>query len=240
MRLNGILVVTVAAFLTSSAFAKINIQYLDQSDLKHEAAAIASQNHHSLGYGTARVDLLGGIALQKNGTKYFITDVYCEADYAAPGPGRIPSNNILNVEHTWPQSKFGGKAKNLQKSDLHHLFPSDPQLNSVRGNNDFGTVVKELDTLKCSQSKIGLNAQGTRVFEPPSAHKGNVARALFYFSVRYNMPINSVQEEVLKAWNIEDPVDADEMSRNDEIEKLQGNRNPFIDQPEMAQHISDF
>lgn len=240
MNKTGILLLVLSAFFNSPVFAKIDLSSTDQGALKHEAAQIASSHHNGLGYGTARIDLLGGLALHKNGNKYFITDVYCEAEYSAPGPGKIPNNSILNVEHTWPQSKFGGSGKGLQKSDLHHLFPSDSELNSVRGNNDFGIVVTPEDTLKCAQSKIGRNAQGHRVFEPPQAHKGNVARALFYFSVRYNMRIDATQEEVLKEWNQLDPVDANEMQRNDEIEKLQGNRNPFIDQPEIAGFISDF
>ena len=71
-------------------------------------------------------------------------------------------------------------------------------------------------------------------------HKGNVARALFYFSVRYKMPINADEEEVLRRWHALDPVDADEIQRNEIVFETQRNRNPFIDMPELANYIKNF
>ncbi|RYZ68005.1 MAG: nuclease, partial [Proteobacteria bacterium] len=82
--------------------------------------------------------------------------------------------------------------------------------------------------------------QGGHFFEPPDAHKGNVARALFYFSVRYNIKIDPIEENFLKAWNKADPVDQEESGRNEAIMKIQGNRNPFVDFPELADSIGDF
>lgn len=67
------------------------------------------------------------------------------------------------------------------------------------------------------------------VFAPPEEYRGNVARAMFYMSVRYwwEMPPN--MEDVLKQWHEDDPVDADECRRNECIATIQHNRNPFID-----------
>lgn len=238
---NGLFLFTVVAVFTSTAFAKSTPtpSASDQS-LKKTLLQETSKNHHAVGYDNARVDILAGMGLEKNNNTYTLKDVYCEQEYTVPGPGKMPNNSVLNVEHTWPQSKFGGKGKGSQKSDLHHLFPSDSKLNSIRGNNPFGVVVQEAKTLKCGTSKVGRNIEGGYVFEPPAAHKGNVARALFYFSVRYEMSIDPVQEAYLKQWNEDDPVDADEMARNDLIETMQGNRNPFIDHPELAHSIGDF
>jgi endonuclease I len=75
---------------------------------------------------------------------------------------------------------------------------------------------------------------------PPAAHRGNVARAMFYFSIRYNHKLDSAQESALKQWHKADPVDACEKKRNEGICKLQGNRNPFIDRPDFVDKISDF
>lgn len=209
--------------------------------LKDQLFAETSHNHNPIGYGAARVKLLGIMAIHEVQNKLYVKDVYCEADYASPGMGKVPNNSVINVEHTWPQSKFKGSSySRFQKSDLHHLYPTDSQLNSIRGSNPFGEVSKESQGTKCPMSHIGFDSAGHKVFEPPQAHKGNVARALFYFSVRYQMKIVDFEEDVLKKWNMEDPVDEAELLRNNQVEEYQGNRNPFIDQPDLANQISDF
>lgn len=239
MKIQFFSVLCSALLLTQISAAKSNVP-LNESALKDQLFNDTSRNHSPIGYNQARKDLLGNMAVYKDSGTYFVKDVYCESDYVSPGLGRIPNNSVINVEHTWPQSKFGGNYKRFQKSDLHHLYPTDSQLNSIRGNNPFGNVTKESQTTKCPQSKIGYERSGRIVFEPPQAHKGNVARALFYFSIRYKMPIDDVQEQTLKEWNIEDPVDEEELIRNDQVEQFQGNRNPFIDEPELALQISNF
>ncbi|WP_413943521.1 endonuclease I family protein [Bdellovibrio sp. HCB-162] len=205
----------------------------------------------SIGYNGARVYLMGKFYLHDNGGgNYSVTDVYCDnektaADFRggnAPAPNRIPDSNVINVEHTWPQSRFSGKFdKGTQKADLHHLFPTDSKLNSVRGNNNFGEVVKDTKTLGCPASRFGTpDGGGKEIFEPPHNHKGNVARALFYFSLRYDLPINASEEAFLRKWAKEDPIDDEEIRRNDDIYQTQGNRNPFIDFPNLQDNIADF
>ncbi len=228
-------VVAVLVFSTQAFSRSTNGQ-----DIKEQVYNEARRNHNPLGYKTAKVKLLGHMAIQQDQNRYFVTDVYCEVDYASPGIGKTPNNSIINVEHTWPQSKFGGSERSTQKSDLHHLYPSDSQLNSIRGNNPFGEVTQETQTTKCPLSHIGNDDSGSRVFEPPQNHKGNVARALFYFSVRYHMPIAESEEKVLKEWHSLDPVDDEEALRNDQVESYQGNRNPFIDSPDLVDLISNF
>lgn len=204
----------------------------------------------SVGYDRARVFLMGYLYLIKQNNQYAIKESYCNKYYGqeefkgrkGPAPQTIPDNTVINVEHTWPQSRFsGGFAKDFQKADLHHLFPTDSQLNAIRGNKNFGEVGKDLMNLKCGQSRYGVSkTSGREVFEPPAVHKGRVARALFYFSVRYEIPLDREEEAYLKKWNAEYPVDQEEITRNEEIYKVQGNRNPFIDYPELASLIADF
>lgn len=205
--------------------------------------------HKVLGYYAARVFLFGQYYLKQDKSGYSVHDFYCDRDVSSdefkggrPGPGQIPDDKVVNTEHTWPQSRFNGRFdKEEQKSDLHHLYPTDSQLNGIRGNNEFGEVVKDTVQLKCPASRYGLPAHGTEdVFEPPQDHKGEVARALMYFSIRYDLPISKDEEETLKRWNKENPVTDEERNRNEEVFKIQSSRNPFVDYPELGEMISDF
>ena len=78
------------------------------------------------------------------------------------------------------------------------------------------------------------------IFEPRDEVKGDVARILFYLMIRYNeadsykLTTVATSVEMLLRWNEADPVDSWEMNRNNVIEGIQGNRNPFIDHPELA------
>ena len=89
-------------------------------------------------------------------------------------------------------------------------------------------------------SLLGKDKNGYTVFEPVDRSKGDIARSLFYFSIRYSWEIPSWLEPTLKEWNKIDPVDEIEFNRNSRVEDVQGNRNPFIDEPELVNRISDF
>ncbi len=209
----------------------------------------------SLGYKEARRQLFGYLHLKEDESGMYLEDLYCDrkmrsddfADGATIGKLKIPSSIVTNCEHTWPQSRFTGKhSKGMQKADLHHLFPTDSQANSKRGNHPFGEVKGKPVNSDCTASQSGRleyvpsGNSGKTYFEPPANHRGNVARAIFYFSVRYQIPIDANQEYFLRKWHREDPVDQSEMERNDKIEGLQYNRNPFIDFPQLVEQISDF
>ncbi|MFZ5949111.1 MAG: endonuclease I family protein [Candidatus Rifleibacteriota bacterium] len=159
-------------------------------------------------------------------------DNYIECIYTGKviSANTMPKNDVMNIEHSWPQSKG---AKGIAKSDMHHLFPTDPVANSTRSSLPFGIVDHP------SWEEGGSKCDGD-VFQPRPKYRGNIARALFYFSVRYKYRIDSDEEQVLRQWNKDDPVDANERARNDRVEQIQGNRNPFVDHPELADRINDF
>jgi deoxyribonuclease-1 len=224
---------------------QIEKHQLKDDALKAELLKLLSTGHKAVGYSPAKKFLFGQLHLKKNDKGYFVEDVYCKKEFTSGvGPGNIPDQNQVNCEHTWPQSKFtGGFPNETQKSDLHHLFPTDSHANSTRGNFDFAEVsANENLGTDCSTSKSGPSTVtgGKNFFEPPTDHKGNVARALFYFSVRYKIHIEDHEEEFLRRWNDLDPVDQEEINRNNAIEKIQGNRNPFIDFPTLASDIKNF
>ena len=220
-------------------------------------------SHKVLGYKGARIELFGKIHLQATTNadqekNYFIKDIYCLKNYtnqdmpenAKIGPGLIPEHTVLNTEHVWPKSRFKnneeketGEMYEMKVSDLHILYPSDEDLNSMRSNYEFGEVKVPVKTATCSSAKLGYLADTDRsklYFEPPSESKGNVARSIFYFSVRYNVPINDVEESFLRKWNKEDPIDLMEMLRNTSISELENVRNPFIDYPSIVDSVNNF
>jgi deoxyribonuclease I len=146
---------------------------------------------------------------------------------------KMPKVSEMSCEHTWPQS-LG--ATGIAKSDLHHLFPVTPSENSRRSNNPFCMV--EQQQWSNGDSRSGKTA-GIICFEPPVAHRGDVARAMFYFAIRYQKAIDPFQEKFLRQWAEQDAVSSKEVRRNDTIESYQGNRNPFIDIPGLWNAIAD-
>ncbi|HMQ69139.1 MAG TPA: endonuclease [Ignavibacteria bacterium] len=152
----------------------------------------------------------------------------------------IPSVNppqSMNTEHTFPQGFFSQNEP--MRSDVHHLYPTDETSNNRRNNYDFGIVVSNI-TWEGGGSKLGNDAGGNIVFEPRDVHKGNVARSLFYFLIRYQNYggfMDAVQENVLRQWNISDTVDARERFRENGIQNYQNNRSPFVDHPEFIDRI---
>jgi len=205
-----------------------------------------------LSYRQARKILFGKLHLKQNKNGFYIKDVYCNKMYGPGqehplkvGPGIIPPHVTLNCEHTWPQAKFSSRySDKTQVSDLHHLYPSNSRANSTRGHFNFANVEGQVVANDCTASSIGSPQRQSLFrdyhFQPPKNHKGNVARSIFYFSVRYELPIDPVEENFLRQWHSEDPVDAEEMARNNAIQKAQGNRNPFIDMPQLIDRINNF
>ena len=72
--------------------------------------------------------------------------------------------------------------------------------------------------------------------------KGNSARALLYFALRYGDYQNFISgmESVLRQWHLNDPPDPAEQTRNQGIYQLQNNRNPLVDYPQMEERLGSF
>lgn len=209
--------------------------YRDAADLQDDELEDylrrLNKNSRSLGYSKARTVMYSSLD-NRDG---WLTCVYTGLRFPAGNrPGNGPGGKTMNCEHTWPQGSFD-KAEPM-RSDIHHLYPTETRSNGIRGSKPF----QELDDDE--GQKVGeIGARTTRdAFEPPQAHKGNVARALLYFAVMYKKNIPSFVEEVLREWSEQDPVDEAERSRNAGIYAHQNNRNFFVDHPELISRIQDF
>lgn len=159
-----------------------------------------------------------------------------------------PVGGDYNREHVWAKSHGDFGTRIGPGTDLHHLRPTIPVVNSTRSNLDFDNGGdKEVE-------EAPGNFYDSDSFEPRDAVKGDVARMILYMAVRYEgdeyvdlEPNDEVENgsapyhgrlSVLKEWNTQDPPDAFERNRNDVIfEQFQHNRNPFIDRPEWVNAI---
>lgn len=182
-----------------------------------------------------------------NGLKV-LTGSYTGNSYTYTSPFNFASSG-LSREHTYAYSWMPLTDQNANYySDYHNLFPvNQNDANAIRSNYPFGIVVS--DTLQAhGNSYFGKNAQGKWVYEPRDEQKGAAARALFYMCTRYtengtvwklpayiSQTITYGQDQtILKLWNQQYPPSKLEIARNDYLDSLQQNRNPFIDHPEYA------
>lgn len=198
---------------------------------------LLSKTHRPVGYGQARSHLYKTIDRRPDGALYYL--------YSGEGPKEEeqvsgPNNQELsnyNCEHVVPQSWF--QKKFPMRSDLHHLFTEQVQCNGSRGNYN---LVELPETAK-PITNCGLVDHSSKDFEP-NAGKGEVARAIMYFVTRHPGMVGDASVETkladlpqLLEWHKEYPVSDYERHRNETIQDVQGNRNPFIDYPELAEKV---
>tara|TARA_B110000503_G_C7154999_1_gene416900 strand:- start:533 stop:2182 length:1650 start_codon:yes stop_codon:yes gene_type:complete len=145
------------------------------------------------------------------------------------------TNPQFNTEHTFPQSFFSSNPP--MRSDIHHLFPTTNASNGQRGSMPFGTVTNGTPV-----TLGGGSFYNSTTFEPRNAQKGATARAMMYFVIRYQDYSNhfSVQQNILRTWHNNFSVTTAEVRRNNDVQLVQGNRNPFVDYPQLEKRITNF
>lgn len=161
-------------------------------------------------------------------------------------------------EHVWAKSRGDFGTALGPGTDVHALRPLDNTTNGIRSNRGFDNCNNCSDVYDQWSNNTGSKLDNTDwSFEPRTEVKGDVARMIFYMAVRYegydsypdlelsetilgisdNSPFHGVLSTLLD-WHRNDPVDTWEENRNDIIYyNYQNNRNPFIDHPELAEHL---
>lgn len=158
------------------------------------------------------------------------------------------SGKTWNREHTWPQSKGADKSIPMGH-DMQSVRPTHTSVNSSRGNDAYGESGSyyDPDEVSISNSYYKTTNMGS--------YRGDAARVILYDYIVYgeagghkNKLYNGNAQllskfgsagvfesaAVLLKWHMNDPVSLTEMVRNDGAQTYQGNRNPFIDYPELA------
>ncbi len=185
---------------------------------------------------------------------------YTDADPVSPGNVRLiytgwslPADAFGNGksewsrEHVWAKSRGDFGTAPGAGTDLHSVRACDVTMNNRRGNlgfDDGGEEILDNDGLtRCHKDGDS--------WEPRDEDKGDVARMLFYMAVRYEDPqldLELVEDlagrgekepthgrlSTLIRWHERDPPDSFERFRHERIAERQGNRNPFIDCPELV------
>ena len=162
----------------------------------------------------------------------------------------------MHIEHSFPKSWWGAYENNAYK-DLFHLYPADASANESKNNLPLGEVAGT-PSMTNGVSKVGVNGFETtytdKCFEPADEFKGDFARSYFYISTVYENLAPLIQSpmvinnntypfwkpwaiDLLLKWHHQDPVSDRERTRIETVYSIQGNRNPFIDYPLLADYI---
>lgn len=118
------------------------------------------------------------------------------------------------------------------EADLHNLYPAWLNLHTIYYDLQYG----EIDGEDWRFDSCDFERRNG-VAEPRPLARGNIARSIFYMHDIYGIPLEEDLLQKLKEWNRLDPPSNHEFQRNNKIEKIQGNRNPYIDNPEKAEKL---
>lgn len=245
--------VTTAAMLPAAADPYASLDRTEGSELKRSLSSMAARDHRPLSY-RALWDALKEADRHPSRPDHVI-GIYSRAAISVQcTEGKAPGgcDQTWNREHVWPKSKAFPRREQWAHTDAHHIAAELTRCNSLRGNLDLdagGQLHQE-----CA-SRRGRGASAT--WEPGDAAKGQVARMLMYVAVRYEGdPVGDKTPDlelvprltrdgephlgnlcVLLRWNQTYPVTQQERDRHATVVRFQGNRNPFVDRPDLAQRI---
>ena len=152
-----------------------------------------------------------------------IWEIYSSLSNFTPGDDQDKGEDVeegvkYNREHAMPKSWFNEAEQDNYTTavypmytDLHHLFPTDRAVNSIRSNYPYGEVGDKITKRseggfskfgRCTD-ELGYKVQGLngRVFEPADEYKGDLARVYFYMATAYESYKNEKgQERSPKNW----------------------------------------
>lgn len=158
----------------------------------------------------------------------------------------------MNIEHSFPKSWWGGEKVQAYK-DLYNLMPCESKINSTKSNYPMGIVVS--GDIGNGWTKVGKGTDGKWYWEPADPWKGDFARGYMYMATAYqdynwsgNQAPQILQQgayPTLKEWAYKlyiqwaksDKPDLVEIKRNNDVAKIQGNRNPYVDFPNLMEYV---
>ncbi|TKB48124.1 GlyGly-CTERM sorting domain-containing protein [Ferrimonas sediminicola] len=238
----------------------LNGDFKTADDLKKALSTIIATGHKQLTYKQVWTALT--YTDQDPGNDKNVIELYTGAsiskhDNQTSGSGA----GKWNREHVWAKSHGFPSESQWGYTDAHHLRPADTAVNTKRSNNDFGECSDSGEEIVFDGRGTGNYLDTAKdCFEPRDAIKGDVARMMLYMDTRYqgsdgSMPNLTLVDRTTTAdelsanapvhgtlcllykWHQDDPVDAADQQRNDAVYTYQGNRNPYIDRPELVKEV---
>ena len=212
------------------------------------------KNHQQISYGSGTSSTWGAFyttdAVIENGQRR-VLDMYSNEKRYFGSKGSAVSG--MNIEHSVAKSWWGGD-KNNAYCDLHHLNPSDQNANSRKSNYPLGELTSvSWDNGVTFVGKANIDGSSQNAYEPCDEYKGDFARTFMYMFTCYQdltweytwMNYKKSTYPTLKPWAVElllkwhkqDPVSEKEVNRNNAVHAVQGNRNPYIDYPQLADYV---
>ena len=233
-------------------FNKLVFDDLDEEDLLLEVKNILNSklfdSFYSMTWGDAR-DNVGKVCEYPKGSGQMT--LFFSGDKASilwsSKADSWKRSNIVNKDIGHFKKPNNNKHDDLS-SDLHNIRPCDYKTNEIYQSLDKFTEKKLYDEIKTSQGTFaGTYDYGDFSYQPIKEIRGDIARILMYCSAKHYLDLEhsiflenftaNGKVDILLKWNKEDPVSDEELSINNEIAKIQGNRNIFIDFPELADLI---
>ena len=234
-----------------------SVQGLNQAELKTGLHDLI-QPRQVLSYGGKGAGYTwSGFAVSDVMPDGTVRDRYSDIERSFNG---VQSVSGMNIEHIWANSWWGHTVNNAY-CDLLNLYPADGPANQRKSNNPIGIVDGKImfdnGVIKVGKSSSYRADSLITAWEPADQWKGDFARTYFYMATAYQHMTGEWQTtdglltvdpaswttmrpwvyELMLQWAEEDPVDDIERERNEVIYGIQGNRNPYVDVPELAAYI---
>lgn len=213
------------------------------------------KDHKKISYGSGEDKTWGAFyttdAVVENG-KRRVLDMYSAEKRYFGSKGSAVSG--MNIEHSVAKSWWGGNQNNAY-CDIHHLNPSDQNANSRKSNYPLGELTSvSWDNGVTFVGKANIDGKSNQnAYEPCDEYKGDFARVFMYMFTCYQdltweytwMNYEKSTYPTLKPWAVDlllkwheqDPVSEKEVNRNNAVYAVQGNRNPFVDYPQLADYV---
>lgn len=205
-----------------------------------------------LEYGSGKGKTWWGFwSTDRNENGYFIDRYSAEKEWLKSTSQGTPGAG-MNIEHSFPKSWWGGATVQAYK-DLYNLMPCKKEINTTKSNYPMGIVVS--GDKGNGWTKVGEGTDGKKYWEPAAPWKGDFARGYMYMATAYqdyNWKGDQAHQILQQGayptlqkwaytlyiqWAKADKPDALEIKRNNDVAKIQGNRNPYVDFPNLMEYV---